>query len=124
MRKTLCILFTLSFASACQKPLVLPLVQKYQVTPGDLFYFRDGQFVLLERRKALDIAAMPYGQAYAYPDKITVSRPMERKPGEFWGSAPAGEMWENKELTRPPVPMQRLAWSPTGGMLAGGAENG
>jgi hypothetical protein len=38
-----------------------PLVQKYTTTAGDLFYFRprDGQFVLLERRKALAVVVAP-----------------------------------------------------------------
>ncbi|MGB4786502.1 MAG: hypothetical protein WAQ77_17445, partial [Candidatus Acidiferrum sp.] len=66
-------------ASSCsrgpQRALDFPLVQKYTTQAGDLFYFRprDGQFVLLERRKALAVAVAPEPniQAYSYEDRIT-----------------------------------------------------
>src|SRR6202795_3323210 len=64
---------------APQRALEFPLAQKYTTQPGDLFYFRprDGQFVLLERRKALAVAVAPEPdmEAYSYDDQITVSNP-------------------------------------------------
>jgi len=56
------------------------LVQKYTSQAGDVFYFRprDGQFVLVERRKALAVAIAPEPniEAFSYDDRVTVSRPM------------------------------------------------
>src|SRR3989442_6248958 len=52
-------LFVLAASSCSRTPKrAFPLVQKYTTQAGDLFYFRprDGQFVLLERRKALAVA--------------------------------------------------------------------
>jgi len=70
-----------SCSRAPQRALDFPLVQKYTTHAGDLFYFRprDGQFVLLERRKALAVAVAPEPniQAYSYEDRITVSRPQD-----------------------------------------------
>src|SRR5438445_13788143 len=70
-------------ASSCsrapQRALDFPLVQKYTTQAGDLFYFRprDGQFVLLERRKALAVAVAPEPdiEAYSYDGQITVGQP-------------------------------------------------
>jgi WD40 repeat protein len=94
-----------------------PLVQKYTTQAGDVFYFRprDGQFVLVERRKALAvaIASEPDIQAFAYDDHITVSRPM-----------PQGEMLENHTFLDKITAQQVLAISPDGRMLAGGDASG
>jgi WD40 repeat protein len=120
------IAFALIAITACRKPLEFPFVQKYQASAGDLFYFKpDGRFVLLERRKALDIAVSPAGpEAYSYPERITISRLAEHRPGEFWGSRDPGEIMENKPFTDTPTPMQVLAFSPIGGKLAGGTADG
>jgi WD40 repeat protein len=84
MRKCSAAIFPLLFvlaicASSCKSKPSFPLVQKYSTQAGDLFYFRprDGQFVLLERRKALAVAVAPEPdiEAYSYDDRITVSRP-------------------------------------------------
>jgi hypothetical protein len=127
-RNFLILAVTLCFA-ACSKPLELPFVQKYQANPGDLFYLKaDGQFVLLERRKALDVRVAPNAddrQAFADADKILISHRAEHKPGEFWG--PGGQLpapLEMSELTRPAVPIQVLAFSQDGTKLAGGSAEG
>jgi WD40 repeat protein len=98
-----------------KRTLEFPLVQKYTTQPGDLFYFRprDGQFVLLERRKALAIAVAlePNIQAYSYEDRITVSRPK-------------GEYLENTVFLEKIGPQQALAITADGWKLAGGDANG
>jgi len=106
-------------ASSCwrapQRALDFPLVQKYTTQAGDLFYFRprDGQFVLLERRKALAVAVAPEPniQAYSYEDRITVSRPQ-------------GEMLENTVFLEKIGAQQALAITADGWKLAGGDANG
>jgi WD40 repeat protein len=113
------LLFLLSLlaASSCsRKPkMEFPLVQKYTTQAGDLFYFRpsDGQFVLLERRKALAVAVAPEPdiQAYSYDDKITVSRPQ-------------GTALENRTFVQKIGAQQVLAITPDGRFLAGGDANG
>jgi WD40 repeat protein len=90
-------------------------VQKYTTTAGDLFYFRprDGQFVLLERRKALAVAVAPEPdiEAYSYDDKITVSRPQ-------------GEMLQNTNFVEKIGAQQALAMTADGRTLAGGDASG
>src|SRR5437016_3892383 len=107
MRRVLCLLLSLIALTSCQKKrLEFPFVQKYQSQPGDLFYLKpDGQFVLLERRKAQDIRVAPTGEhAQAFPDRITISRRVERKPGDFWGaSGQAPDLLESSDLVRTPV---------------------
>ena len=76
----LCLLSVLAVSSCSRTPkLAFPVAQKYTTKAGDLFYFRprDGQFVLLERRKALAVAVAPEPdiEAYSYDDQITVSNP-------------------------------------------------
>src|SRR5712664_1778725 len=110
------LLFALAASSCSRKPKrAFPLVQKYTTTAGDLFYFRprDGQFVLLERRKALAVAVAPEPniQAYSYDDRITVSRPQ-------------GEMLENTVFLEKIGAQQALAISADGWKLAGGDANG
>jgi len=94
-----------------------PLVQKYTSQAGDVFYFRprDGQFVLVERRKALAvaIAAEPNIEAFSYDDQIRVSRPMSQ-----------GEMLENRTFVENLSAEQVLAISADGRLLAGGNANG
>jgi WD40 repeat protein len=111
----LLILVALSCSRAPQRTLEFPLVQKYTTHPEDLFYFRprDGQFVLLERRKALAVAVAPEPniQAYSYEDRITVSRPQ-------------GEMLENTVFLEKIGAQQALAISSDGWKLAGGDANG
>jgi len=91
------------------------LVQKYTTHAGDLFYFRprDGQFVLLESRKALAVAVAPEPdiEAYSYDDRITVSRPQ-------------GDMLQNTTFVEKIGPQQALAITPDGRFLAGGDRNG
>ena len=98
-----------------------PLVQKYTSQAGDVFYFRprDGQFVLVERRKALAVAIAPEPniEAFSYDDRITVSRPMPQE-------GPGGEMLENRTLLEKLTPEQILAISGDGRLLAGGDANG
>ncbi len=93
------------------------LVQKYTTQPGDVFYFRprDGQFVLVERRKALAvaIAADPVIEAFSYDDEIRVSRPQ-----------PEGTMLENRTFLEKIGPQQALAISADGHFLAGGDAHG
>jgi len=76
-----------------------PLVQKYTSQAGDVFYFRprDGQFVLVERRKALAVAIAPEPniEAFSYDDRITVSRAMPEGGPQ---GKPQGEMLENRTL--------------------------
>jgi len=95
--------------------LEFPLVQKYTTQAGDLFYFRprDGQFVLLERRKALAVAIAPEPniQAYSYDGRITVSRPQ-------------GDMLENTVFLEKIGAQQALAITADGWKLAGGDANG
>lgn len=92
-----------------------PLVQKYTSQAGDVFYFRprDGQFVLVERRKALAVAIAPEPniEAFSYDDEIRVSRPM-----------PEGEMLENRTFLEKLTAQQVLAISADGRLLAGGAN--
>jgi WD40 repeat protein len=94
-----------------------PLVQKYTTQAGDVFYFRprDGQFVLVERRKALAVAIAPEPniEAFSYEDQITVSRPQ-----------PQGQMLENRTFLDKITAQQVLAISPDGRMLAGGDGTG
>lgn len=115
------VFFLLVVLAACscshesKRALEFPLVQKYTTQAGDLFYFRprDGQFVLLERRKALAIAVAlePNIQAYSYEDRITVSRPK-------------GEYLENTVFLEKIGPQQALAITADGWKLAGGDANG
>lgn len=113
-------LFVLLFAVAafsCKRApkLEFPLVQKYTTQPGDLFYFRprDGQFVLLERRKALAVAVAPEAriEAYSFDDQITVSRP-------------EGDMLKNTPFIEKVGAQQALAITADGRILAGGDANG
>ncbi len=102
----LLLLYAVAAFSCKRSPkLEFPLVQKYTTQPGDLFYFRprDGQFVLLERRKALAVAVAPEPdiQAYSYDDKITVSRPQ-------------GEMLHNTTFAEKIGVQQALALSADG----------
>src|SRR5262249_33985549 len=82
-----------------------------------VFYFRprDGQFVLVERRKALAVAIAPGPtiEAFSYDDKITMSRPQ-----------PDGKMLENKVLLEKVSPQPILAVSADRHFLAGGDSNG
>src|SRR6267154_2478054 len=98
-----------------------PLVQKYTSQAGDVFYFRprDGQFVLVERRKALAVAIAPDPniEAFSYDDRITVSRAMPE-------GGPQGEMLENRTLLEKLTAQQVLAISADGRLLAGGDANG
>ncbi len=111
-------LFVLS-ACSCSRgtKFEFPLVQKYTVQGGDVFYFRprDGQFVLVERRKALAVAIAPEPtlEAFSYNDQINVSRPMAQ-----------GDMLENKTFLEKIPPQPVLAISADGHFLAGGASNG
>ena len=110
------LLFVLATLSCSRKPkLAFPLVQKYTTTAGDLFYFRprDGQFVLLERRKALAVAVAPEPniEAYSYDDRITVSRPQ-------------GEMLQNSNFVEKISAQQALALTADGRTLAGGDAKG
>ncbi|HXI50642.1 MAG TPA: hypothetical protein VNH84_04040, partial [Candidatus Saccharimonadales bacterium] len=108
----------LPFVSCSRGPRYeFPLVQKYTSQAGDVFYFRprDGQFVLVERRKALAVAIAPEPgiEAFSYDDQIRVSRPM-----------PQGEMLENRTLLEQLAAEQVLAISADGRLLAGGDTNG
>jgi WD40 repeat protein len=112
----LLLLFVLAASSCSRKPkLEFPLVQKYTTTAGDLFYFRprDGQFVLLERRKALAIAVAPEPniEAYSYDDKIMVSRP-------------DGDALRNTNFVDKIGAQQALAMTSDGRTLAGGDAKG
>jgi WD40 repeat protein len=112
----LLLLFVLA-ASACSRTpkRAFPLVQKYTTEAGDLFYFRprDGQFVLLERRKALAAAVAPEPdiEAYSYDDRITLSRPQ-------------GDALHNTVFGEKIGPQQALAVAPDGRTLASGDANG
>jgi hypothetical protein len=121
-------LLLLVFLCACQKekPLSFPVIQKFQVSAGDLFYFRgDGQLVLLERRNAYDVAASAAGsQASSVPGKVTVSSPVQRKPGDFWGAGGDVPMLESKILSKDYASITRLTFSPSGRFLAGGSPDG
>ena len=90
-------------------------MQKYTTQAGDLFYFRprDGQFVLLERRKALAVAVAQESsiQVYSYEDRITVSRPKD-------------EYLENTVFLEKIGAQQALAITADGWKLAGGDANG
>src|SRR5258707_2309954 len=94
-----------------------PLARKYTSQAGDVFYFRprDGQFVLVERRKALAVAIAPEPniEAFSYEDQITVSRPQSQ-----------GQMLENRTFLDKITAQQVLAISPDGRMLAGGDGTG
>jgi WD40 repeat protein len=112
----LLLLFVLAASACSRKPrLAFPLVQKYTTQAGDLFYFRprDGQFVLLERRKALAVAVAPEPdiEAYSYEDRITVSRPQ-------------GDMPQNTSFLEKITAQQVLAMTPDGRTLAGGDASG
>jgi hypothetical protein len=123
MRKLSTALFLLLVVLAastcsCKKKLEFPFVQKYTTRPGDVFFFRpsDGQFVLVERSKALAvaIAAEPDIRAYAYDDKITVARPDE-----------GGGGWlHNTPFIEKLGAQQALAITPDGRFLAGGDTKG
>ena len=109
-------LFVLVASSCSRTPKrAFPLAQKYTTTAGDLFYFRprDGQFVLLERRKALAVAVAPEPdiEAYSFDDRITVSRP-------------EGNMLHNTNFVEKVSAQQALALTPDGRTLAGGDANG
>ena len=110
------LLFALAASSCSRKPKrAFPLVQKYTTTAGDLFYFRprDGQFVLLERRKALAVAVAPEPdiEAYSYDDRITLSQPQ-------------GEMLHNTNFIEKIGAQQALALTADGRTLAGGDADG
>jgi WD40 repeat protein len=94
-----------------------PLLQKYSTGAGDVFYFRpqDGQFVLVERRKALAVAIAPEPtiEAFSFDDRITVSRKM-----------PEGDALENKLFLENVGAQQALAITRDGHTLAGGDANG
>jgi WD40 repeat protein len=110
------LLFVLAACSCSHEPKrAFPLVQKYTTQAGDLFYFRprDGQFVLLERRKALALAVAPEPdiEAYSYDDRITVSRPQ-------------GDMLHNTNFVEKIGVQQALAITADGRTLAGGDANG
>src|SRR5262249_32996683 len=94
-----------------------PLLQKYSTGAGDVFYFRpqDGQFVLVERRKALAVAIAPEPtiEAFSFDNRITVSRKM-----------PDGDALENKLFLENVGAQQTLALTPDGQPLAGGQANG
>ena len=112
----LLLLFVLAAFSCKRVPkLEFPLVQKYTTQRGDLFYFRprDGQFVLLERRKALAVVVAPEPdiEAYSYDDKITVSRP-------------EGDMLHNTPFVEKVGAQQALAITADGRTLAGGDAKG
>jgi tricorn protease-like protein len=112
----LLLLFAVAASSCKRAPKrEFPLVQKYTTQAGDLFYFRprDGQFVLLERRKALAVAVAPEPdiEAYSYDDKITVSRPQ-------------GEMLHNTAFAEKIGVQGALALSGDGRTLAGGDAKG
>jgi WD40 repeat protein len=91
------------------------MIQKYTTSAGDLFYFRprDGQFVLLERRKAraVAVAAEPDMEAYSYDDQITVSNPQ-------------GNVLQSRTLIEKIGAQQALAITPDGRTVAGGDANG
>jgi WD40 repeat protein len=110
------LLFVLAASSCSRTPkLAFPLVQKYTTTAGDLFYFRprDGQFVLLERRRALAVAVAPEPniRAYSFDDRISVSRP-------------EGDMLHNTLFVEKIGAQQTLALTPDGRTLAGGDAKG
>jgi WD40 repeat protein len=112
----LCLLSVLAASSCSRTPkLAFPLAQKYTTKAGDLFYFRprDGQFVLLERRKALAAAVAPEPdmEAYSYDDQITVSNPQ-------------GNMLQGMTVIEKTGAQQALAITPDGRTVAGGDANG
>jgi WD40 repeat protein len=94
-----------------------PLIQKYSTGAGDVFYFRprDGQFVLVERRKALAVAIAPEPtiEALSFDDRVTISRKM-----------PEGDALENKIFLESVGAQQALAITQNGNTLAGGDANG
>jgi WD40 repeat protein len=109
-------LFVLAaFACSRKAKLEFPLVQKYTTTAGDLFYFRprDGQFVLIDRRKAVAVAVAPEPDIHAssYDDGITVSRP-------------EGDALHSTPFVKNVGPQQALAITPDGRTLAGGDAKG
>ena len=110
------LLFVLA-TSSCSRTSkrAFPLVQKYTTTAGDLFYFRprDGQFVLLERRKALAVAVAPVPdiEAYSYDDRIMVSQPQ-------------GDMLHSRIFIEKISAQQALALTADGRTLAGGDASG
>jgi WD40 repeat protein len=112
----LLLLFVLAGSSCSRTPKrAFPLVQKYTTTAGDLFYFRprDGQFVLLERRKALAVAVAPEPdiEAYSYDDQIMLSQPQ-------------GDMLHSRIFIEKISAQQALALTPDGRTLAGGDATG
>jgi WD40 repeat protein len=112
----LLLLFVLAASSCSRAPKrAFPLVQKYTTQAGDLFYFRprDGQFVLLERRKALAVAVAPEPdiEAYSYDDRITLSQPQ-------------GDMLHNTQFIEKIGAQQALALTADGRTLAGGDARG
>ena len=120
-RSTALLLFPLvvaGFACSRKHKLEFPVVQKYTTRPGDVFYFRprDGQFVLVERSKALAVAIAPEPdiRAYSYDDQITVARPEEGGSG-WLHSSPFVEKIGAQ---------QALAITPDGRFLAGGDAKG
>jgi WD40 repeat protein len=114
---TLLLLLFAAAAFSCKRApkLEFPLVQKYTTQPGDLFYFRprDGQFVLLERRKALAVAAAPEPdiEAYSFEDRITVTQP-------------EGNERHNRPFLEKIGAQQALAITSDGRTLAGGDAKG
>ncbi len=109
-------LFVLAASSCSRTPKrAFPLVQKYTTQAGDLFYFRprDGQFVLLERRKALAVAVAPEPdiEAYSYDGQITVGQPQ-------------GDMLQSRIFVEKIGAQQALALTADGRTLAGGDANG
>ena len=117
-RLVVLLLFVLS-AISCSRgtKFEFPLVQKYTVQGGDVFYFRprDGLFVLVERRKALAVAVAvePTIEAFSYDNEITISRPLSQP-----------DTLENKTSLTKISPQKVLALSSDGHFLAGGDNNG
>lgn len=122
MRNQSRVVFLLAFlipASSCSRgpKYQFPLVQKYTTQAGDVFYFRprDGQFVLVERRRALAVAIAPGPniEVFSYDDRITVSRPLAES-----------EMLENRTFLENVGAQTQLAISADGRLLAGGNMSG
>jgi WD40 repeat protein len=110
------VLLVLAASSCSHTPKrAFPLVQKYTTQAGDLFYFRprDGQFVLLERRKALAVAVAPEPdmEVYSYDDQITLSQPQ-------------GDLLHSSKFIEKIGAQQALAITPDGRTVAGGDANG
>ena len=102
--------------AGCSRPQHdFPLVQKYRLKAGDLFYFRpdDSQFVAIERSGSLALAVAPGPRirAYAHDTRIAVGRPV-------------GEGIEVHNFVENIGAQQVLSLTPDGRMLAGGDRFG